>query len=360
MANARPTPAGLPVWAVRRLRTFAKTRSRLYHLMVAWSLCTVAIGSLVPVDAIEPVTIEPASWPCGLQWLGWLFKLILFVPSLTAFVIPGLPGHLVDVVTRRPVVAVILLGAYILIRSASSLVKAAEAEYAFQVCQGISILEPNAFVRLVGKIVPPVWLTWVVVIGFVLLISLALWPRVSADRLCMASTLTETAVGGLNTCHLRRLAPGEKVQIMIRSDRERNATGVWLEKDLAYTARYIGSHDWHDAGIKAPPQGFEFGLNCLGWQRFRWMKWMRPYPEGCWFQVIGRIDYDRNVFPILDGNNPGKRNRFSRPSVSGELVLLVNDVIYWNNHGVMTIEICRCRADESADKPEMFSPCPIP
>ena len=347
MTDAVSRPMGLPIFAIRQLRKFAKTRARLYHLMIAWSLFAVAIGFLVPVDAIEPVTIESTSWPWWLKWLGCLIELILSAPRLIAFVIPGLPEHLVDVVTKRPVVAVILLGVYLLIRRASSLAKAAEAEYAFQACQDVSILEPSAFVRGVGKVVPPAWLTWGVIIGFVLLVLIDQFcrPTHAADMPCTDSTFAETEVDGANTYNLRRLASGEKVQVTIRSDRVRNETGVWLEKDVTYTARYMGSHDWRDKEIKALPQGFKFGLNCLRWHRFWWMEWMRPYPEGCWFQVVGRIDQGRKVFPIFYAKDAKELNKFVSPA-NGELVLLVNDVIYRNNYGVMTIEICRCRADE--------------
>ena len=234
-----------------------------------------------------------------------------------------------------------------LIRRASFLVKAAEADYAFQACQGVSILEHSTFVRLVGKVVPPVWLTWPVVIGFVLLISLDLFcrPTHAAERLCTDSTPSETEVGGANAYNLRRLASGEKVQVTMRSDRVRNETRVWLEKDVTYTARHIGSCDWQDHNRPVEPCGFRFEDNCIGLPRFWWMKRMRPYPEGVWFQVVGRIDHGHNAFPILDEKDAGKPYEVRRP-VSGELVLLVNDVIYGNNHGVMTIEICRCRADE--------------
>ena len=315
--------------------------------MVGWSLCAVAIGFGVPVDAIEPVAIEPASWLCGLQWLGWLIELILSGLKLIAFAIPGLPERLVDVVTKRPVMAVILLGGYLLIRRTSSWAKAAEAEYAFQACPDVSILEPSACVRHVGKIVPPVWLTWGVVIGFGLLIFLDLFcrPAYATDTPCTANTVAETAIGSANTYNLRRLAPGEKVQVTMRSDRARNETGVWLEKDVTYTARYRESHDWRDRNRPVEPCGFRFENNCIGLPRFWWMKRMRPHPNGAWFQVIGRIDHGHEVFAILDGKDAGKPYEVRRP-VSGELVLLVNDVIYGNNHGLMTIEICHCRADE--------------
>ena len=73
-----------------------------------------------------------------------------------------------------------LLGMYALIRRASTLVKAAEWEYAFQVQQltpiagvNVKIPKPSVFVRLIETIAPPCLLTWVVAIGLVLLVVVA-------------------------------------------------------------------------------------------------------------------------------------------------------------------------------------------
>ena len=67
-----------------------------------------------------------------------------------------------------------------------------------------------------------------------------------------------------------------------------------------------------------------------GWSGFG------PYPQGAWFQLIGRIDRGRDVFPIF--NQQGEPLAFRAPE-DGEFVLLVNDVIYGNNGGFLTVEI---------------------
>ena len=57
---------------------------------------------------------------------------------------------------------------------------------------------------------------------------------------------------------------------------------------------------------------------------------MRPFREGAWFQVVGRIDRHRDVFAVLGTEDTGKPHTFTSPA-SGQLVLLVNDAIYCNN-----------------------------
>ena len=197
-------------------------------------------------------------------------------------------------------------------------------------------------------------LIWVLVAVFAFLVILdLLYSPVSHA----ASRLAEPTVGCTDAYDLCQLRTGEKVRVAIRSSLVRNKTRVWLEKDVSYTARYVESDNWRDRERPVGPKGFCFEENPIGLRRFWWMKWMRPYRKGVWFQVVGRIERDRNVFPILDTEYAGELKAF-KPPVSGELVLLVNDAIYRNNHGVMTIEICRCRADEAADKLEISPPCP--
>ena len=91
-----------------------------------------------------------------------------------------------------------------------------------------------------------------------------------------------------------------------------------------------------ESNYDAEPHGVEFE----GWNRYlaKGVEWLRPYPQGAWFQLIGRIDRGRDVFPILDQQHPGEPFAFRAPE-EGELVLLVNDVIYGNNRGFLTVEI---------------------
>ena len=330
--------AGLPNDVMGQLRKFSNTRKWLYYLHVAWIVFTAAVVLLAPIETIEPI-----------RCLRWL-------PDLVAGFAPGLPEYLVNVAVRYPLQVAALLLLYALIRRASFLVKAAEGEYAFRAWQralttgstqsNTNIPEASLFVRTIQCLSPFTWVLIAVLALFVLFGLLDLIPRPAdaADRLGTSSTLAGTAVGCANTRDLCRLAPGEKMQITILSDQTRNETGAWLEEDVSYTARFMGSHDWRDASREVEPQGFEFDPYKFGWRRFWWAEWMRPFREGAWFQVVGRIDRNRGVFAVLGAEEASKPHAFTSPA-SGQLVLFVNDVIYWNNHGVMTIEICRCPAD---------------
>lgn len=69
-----------------------------------------------------------------------------------------------------------------------------------------------------------------------------------------------------------------------------------------------------------------------------WLEWLRPYPAGGWYQVVGRIDRGYRVFPVLSNqeNREMQPFTFTAPA-DGELVLLVNDLWYSNNAGFMTL-----------------------
>ena len=337
--NVAVVTAGLPADVIGRLRMLAKTQARLYYLFVVWSLFTAAIIFLVPVDAIEPI------W--ALRWL----------PEFIGFLIPGLPENLVDAAVRRPMVVGALLLTYVLIRRASSLIKAARWEYAFQAWQrtptvGIIKLPPpipgpSAFVKCIEAVSPLSWFILAVAVVFVLLIVLDWFcppPRV-VSQACTTSDTGETTSACANATYPCRLKAGEKVTVTIRSDRARNYTGVILDAGVPYTARFVEKIEWRDDKCKVAPEGFEFEKNLVGLPGFWWAEWLRPYPEGRWFQVIGRIKDERDVFPVLDKSCPHELYTFTTED-EGELVLLVNDIRYKNNHGIMRIEIQRqqCQA----------------
>ena len=140
---------------------------------------------------------------------------------------------------------------------------------------------------------------------------------------------------------LCQLGTGEVQRLTISANRARNETGLILKANEIYTIRNITKDEWRDKNIEVErAEGFEFTKGLLGLPRFWWIKWRRPYPEGRWFQVIGRIDRNHKVFPVLDNMDALKPFPFTPPR-DGELVLFVNDVIYSNNHGLMVIEISR-------------------
>ena len=335
-----PIPSGLAFAEIGRPGRVTKTRKQLYCLHLVWTLFTAVFVFLAPLDAIEPIGL-----------LGWL-------PDLVGIFVSGLPEHLANVAVRYPCTGCILIVVHAVLWVGKSKVKKAAQEYAFQAWQRTPTAAPKrlpgpipkvcGFVRIIECLMSG-WLLkliWSLVILFLFLVVLDLFcrPPHLADGLCTASTLAKTAVDSANKHNLRRLAHGEKVQVTMRSDRVRNETGIWLDKDMFYTARYMGSCDWRDKERTAGPHGFRFEKNLVRLPRFWWMEWMRPYRKGLWFQVVGRIDRNPEVFPIFHRADAATLdvNEFQSPA-DGELVLLVNDAFYFNNHGVMTIEVGRCR-----------------
>lgn len=129
-------------------------------------------------------------------------------------------------------------------------------------------------------------------------------------------------------------------RVTIRADSTGNRTGVLVQKDVVYDIIYVDRYKWCDSRICAGPAGFHFTDNVVGLPYFWWAEWRRPRPQGRWFEVVGRIDDRGPVFRILGDCEPRCRHVLRAPR-SGELVLLVNDVIYRNNTGTMTLEIRR-------------------
>lgn len=333
--NVAVVAAGLPGRVIDRLCILGKKRARLYYLFVAWSLFTVVVIFLVPLDAIEPI-------PC-----------LRRLPDLVSIFVPGLPVYLVDVAVRYPVLGGILLLVHGLIRRVSFCVRVhAEKEYAFQAWQrtptaGRNILntqipEPSAFVKCIEVVAPLLlWFILAVTVVFMLLIVLDCFdPQPSvASQACTTSDPGETTYACANVTYPCRLKAGESVIVTVRSDSVRNYTGVILDAGVPYTTQFVEKAEWRDDKREVTPEGFQFEKNWVGLPRFWWAQWLRPYPEGLWFQVIGRIKGERDVFPVLDKNYP--RQPYSFTTDGGELVLLVNDIRYNNNYGIMRIKIQR-------------------
>ena len=152
-----------------------------------------------------------------------------------------------------------------------------------------------------------------------------------------ADVARSSCVGAQGDC---RLALGQSVEVTVRAGEPGNETGVLLEAGESYAARFVGLAGWRDAHLEPAPEGFEFDRDVLGFRRVWWMEWRRPHPQGRRFQLVGRIDRDPDVFPILDADDASTPFTFTAPR-DGELVLLVNDMPYENNAGVMTIKISR-------------------
>ena len=130
-------------------------------------------------------------------------------------------------------------------------------------------------------------------------------------------------------------APGDVARVTVEASNPHNETGLSMVAGQRYTARCIRCVGWKDGSYDATPAGVEF----KGLARFlaRLFECRRPYPRGNWFEVVGRVD-NGSTFQVLANPDASIPREFEAPN-SGELVLMVNDVLYCNNKGVMTIEI---------------------
>ena len=265
---------------------------------------------------------------------GWL-------SSVMALLLPGLPTNVLDFAERHPM-AVGFVGVVVyMLRRASRQTKEAAQEYAFQVWRlALAPGPPQAL----GKLCRPGWAPRpFVTIGAAVGVATIIGVNLIAPQ----QPVSRAARDGVSSCNgaVRGdclLASGETVLVAIRASQPRNESGVLLEKDACYSSRFVSSVRWRDGGQLQPPaEGFDFDSDVFQLKKFWWMRWLRPRPEGLWFEIVGRIDRQSRVFGLLDGTDARRVHSFVAPA-DGELVLQVNDVPYENNSGVMVIQLTRC------------------
>ena len=319
-------PLNNPLVAIQCAQELAERRRRLYVLFMSFVaivlLFALIVGSVYSLEAVGPRVPN---------WVSAMIELFL----------PGLPARVLRFAERHPI-AVLLVGIVLyLLRRVSQRTKEAAQEYAFQAWRltvGLGGPTTNAVPCRVGW-VPAPYVTIAVMVAIVTIVGV----NISAPQRWIAnayhngrSSCTDATRGD---CWL---AAGETVLVAVRADEPRNETGLLLEKEACYAARFVASAGWR-AGrkIQPLPEGFDFDVDVLGFEKFWWMEWLRPHPKGAWFEVIGRIGRQPEVFSVLDRTDVGGSHRFIASS-DGELVLQVNDVRYENNAGVMTIEVTRC------------------
>ena len=306
---------------------FETTRKRLYRLSVAINV--VVLPSYLAAIAILGQATEPvAQWPV----------------EVARFFTPGLPANLVDAGLKFPAPTIMLAVVVGAIFWMNRMVKLEDDEQAFQTWPRFGAVAPPPIpapartARIIARVAGIWWLLPVLVLLALVLGagSFSHASEAAAAQGGMTGTSAETESTCMGACGPRRLARGETVRVTVAAKRKRNETGLLLAHGETYTARFIENDGWRDGNDDAEPHGVEFE----GLTRYlmKGVEWLRPYPQGAWFQLIGRIDRGRDVFPILDQQDPGKPFAFRVPE-DGELVLLVNDVIYGNNGGFLAVEI---------------------
>lgn len=314
-------------------KIFVKLRKRLYWLTVSFYAFALAL-------LLAAIVLGEGTEPC----CRWITKIV-------GFVILGLPANLVELWGRYPLPMSLVLLIPLLLAVTDRTIRVKEDEFAFQKHQLIWANVPPPQPTLVARCVD-----WVSLIfppmTVILFLASAIYLLVTASIVFGIPNTNVTFVGSNSSeevldkpCILyavgtRRLNIGESIKVVIGARLVRNETGLLVGKDERYEARYLYSQDWKDGNISAESWGIEFkGIKGL---LAPWFEWVRPYPEGGWFQVVGRVETDRDVFPVLGAGQVAVLQRFTAPR-DGELVLLVNDVWYANNSGYIIIEIRRIK-----------------
>lgn len=291
----------------------------LHCLLFLWAI--IAIPLIVQAGSLPTVP----KWP----WIG----------DFVAAIAPGLPPRLARLATTYFWQTALMLGLVWALRRGMARLAQAQAEVILQRSIRNSAYRVLWRVKFAVAVAKLRWLAVFLLLAALLFISLDVWAGLkSGVELAEKPTQEITAVGCSHVRGNCRLAEGESVRIAIRSDRT-NDTGIWLEAGAIYTSRVLEHSQWTDNGILSPAWGFHFGLNALGIRRFWWAECLRPLPDGRWFQLLGRVDRKKPMLRVL-GDYPKEPHAWA-PQHSGELVLMVNDVILRNNTGSMTLELER-------------------
>lgn len=323
------------------LRRFEKTRFRLYWISIVIVIVFfgVEITAAVLGSAVEPLWDIPT--------------------RIAAFFAPGLPANLVDIAMKFPYPVFISFFALMVTLWVSRRVQVDENEYAFQRWRSVlqapaevqsgPVAKPPRPVRIIACFASAVssalLLSSVLAFLAVLVFGIyfAFFSCCNPDSLLSdagsPSTKASEERHSAEIVYPRQLSSGETVTVMVAASRQHNETGILLEAGDVYTAEYVSHERWKDGDFEADRFGVEYeGLTqLLAWGT----EWLRPYPEGKWFQVVGRIDGIGKAFPVLGADRDDcQAYKFVAPR-DGQLVLLVNDVRFGNNSGWMTIEIGR-------------------
>jgi uncharacterized protein (DUF2235 family) len=202
--------------------------------------------------------------------------------------------------------------------------------------------------RVVSKRVRTVTVSLFVI--FLLSLILTALPFFYGELVPASSPPTSRAATASSRCSnaqgLCTLEPNGSILVSMDAKEKENRTELLMEAGERYTVEYVSRTNWCDGEIDVSPGGFDFD-RWLGVRRFWWLEWLRPYPQGHWYQVLGRIGDSSPAFPLFkehlsepEAEDLSEPEEF-KPLESGELYLFVNDLPYGNNSGTMTLRITR-------------------
>ena len=297
-------PLGLNAETRDRLAALETRRKRLYLLFLNY-VALVLLFFLVVANVYSLEAVE-AHLP---ELLSFLMELFL----------PGLPTAVLDFAERHPfAILIISLGAYLLRRASRKTAEAAQ-NCAFQAWIRTRTLGrrqihgPSPQSPSLHWIPSPVISFSLTGVALALLLVNAISPQ-QPIRAPQNATLATCADGVRGDCWLRA---GETVLVRVNAQRHRNGTGVLLERETCYAARLVDQAGWRDGfDIEPPPEGFEFDSDIFGIRKFWWMEWLRPRPEGLWFEIVAGLTENRRFFLCCTLSMRGAYTGLLRPTMA--------------------------------------------
>ena len=299
------------------MRRLANARRHLQNII----FCVALVG----VFGALPWIVSPPPTPPRLSWL----------PDMISVIILGLPTRAGLFAATFPLQAAAVVGLLWLLRRGMRSIARVQREVALRG----HARDPMPLGETVAMLVT--WLHWPVVLLTVTLVAVVSLDLVPSARQAENAPApgedrgNASCVGTRGKC---QLAVGEVVKLAIRSN-EVNYTGIWLAEGDTYCMRSLDTSEWTDKGKVSHARGFSFEENIVRLPRFWWAEWLRPLPDGLWFQVVAWVDNASPAFRAL-GDDPDARHCWKAVG-AGELVLTVNDIILGNNTGTMTLELQR-------------------
>jgi len=142
------------------------------------------------------------------------------------------------------------------------------------------------------------------------------------------------------TARAMELEVGDKRTFTVYSALKSNWSRVRMKRGAHYSFEIPAGDTWKDAGITCGPEGWKtedlpFHKELIA----RLAEFRRRYPEADWFEMIGTVGDEEELFRIGAG---GAQRTFT-PSADGEFAAFANDLTstYGNNSGEIEMTVQR-------------------